>query len=101
MLLAHTNIMKINIGKLKKELYYHPAWAEDQDVFFRFLRQSSFSDKDIIIFARLYVKYSHIHCFQESQLTYYFNYMLEKMQIYTSKQLFKKTNNIYAKMNTL
>lgn len=91
--------MKVNISKLKKELYYHPAWAEDEHIFLKFLRQSYFSDQDIIIFARLYVKYSHIHCFQNSQLTYYFNYMLEKMKIYTSKNLFKKTHNIYARIN--
>ena len=89
--------MKINIRQLKKELYYHPAWAEDQHTFLRFLQRSCFSDEDVIVFARLYVKYSHIHCFQNTELTNYFNYMLQKMQINTSENLFKITNNIYAK----
>ena len=92
--------MKVNIRKLRKELYYHPGWEEDQHIFLRFLHQSYFSDKDIIVFARLYVKYSHIHCFHDSQLTSYFNYMLQKMQIHTSKNLFNKTNSIYEKNDT-
>lgn len=91
--------MTLEIKKLKKELYYHPAWAEDEDIFLKFLRQSYFSNKDIIIFARLYVKYSHIHCFQDSQLTYYFSHILNKMELYNSKNLFKKTHSIYAKIN--
>ena len=87
--------MTINIGKLKKELYYHPGWEDDRHIFLRLLRQSSFSDKDVIATARLYVKYSHIHCFHESQLTSYFKRILQKMQIKGSQELFTKANNIY------
>ena len=89
--------MQVNISKLKKELYYHPAWAEDQDIFLKFLYQSNFSEQDIIVLARLYVKYSHIHCFQKSELTNYFNCLLHKMQIHSPKNLFRATHNIYAK----
>lgn len=87
--------MQVNVNKLKKELFYHPAWAEDKETFLNFLRQSSFSNNDIVLFARLYVKYSHIHCFHATELTNYFNYMLIKMQMYTAKKLFSKTHEIY------
>lgn len=89
--------MQVNINKLKKEMFYHPAWAEDKDTFIGFLYQSSFSNNDIIVFARLYVKYSHIHCFHRTELTNYFNYMLKKMQIPTATKLFSKTHAIYRK----
>lgn len=90
--------MKVNIRKLKRELYYHPAWEEDKHMFMQLLYQSYFSDQDIITLGRLYVKYSHIHCFQKSELTIYFSYMLEKMQIHSSKELFSRTHNIYRKV---
>ena len=87
--------MQVNLNRLNKDLYYHPAWAEDKKVLIPLIYQSSFTDSDILIFARLYVKYSHLHCFQVSELTKYFNHMLQKMQLYTSQSLFQKTNNIY------
>jgi hypothetical protein len=89
--------MQVNISKLKKEMFYHPAWAEDKDTFIDFLYQSNFSNNDIIVFARLYVKYSHIHCFHKTELTNYFNYMLKKMQIPNSRKLFSKTHDIYSR----
>lgn len=82
-------------------MYYHPAWEEDRYVFMKLLQQSDFSDQDIIIFGRLHVKYSHIHLFQDSELTNYFNYMLEKMQIRNTKELFSRTHSIYQKAKYL
>ena len=89
--------MEVNIKKLKKQLYYHPAWAEDQDTFMRFLNQSNFSDEDIVLFGRLYVKYSHMHCFHSNELSNYFNHILERMQIHTSVNLFSKTHCVYKR----
>ena len=89
--------MNVNIKKLNTELYYHPPWQEDKPVFMKLLNQSHFTDDDIILFARLYVKYSHIHCFQISELTNYFKYMLIKMKISSSKKLFEKTKLIYSR----
>ena len=89
--------MQVNITKLNKELYYHPAWPEDKKLLIPLMYQSSFTNSDILAFARLYVKYSHLHCFQVNELTHYFNYMLHRMQLYTPECLFQKTNNIYKK----
>lgn len=87
--------MHFNIHKLNQELHYHPPWSEDKTTFINLLTQNSFTDDDIILFARLYVKYSHLHCFYISELTHYFTYMLKKMQIYNSTELFRKTKIIY------
>lgn len=89
--------MKLNLIKLNKQLHYHPPWQEDQLIFKKLLDKSNFKDEDIILFARLYVKYSHLHCFDENELSNYFNYMLQKMQIYSSINLFNITKNIYKK----
>ena len=91
--------MSINLTKLNQELYYHPPWPQDKHTFIRLLNQSQFTNNDIILFARLYVKYSHIHCFQISELTEYFKYMLIKMQIYNPQKLFEKTQTIYKYIN--
>ena len=87
--------MELNIHKLNKELFYHPHWPEDQKSCLQLLYQSSFTDEDIVLLARLYVKYSHLHCFTLSELTKYFQYMLQKTQIYNHKNLFKRTREIY------
>ena len=89
--------MNVNIKKIHFELYYHPPWPKDKLTFIRLLNQSEFTEDDIITLAQLYVKYSHIHYFQVSELKYYFKYMLKKMEISNEKQLFKKTNKIYQK----
>lgn len=88
--------MNINIKRLNKELHYHPPWPKDKPIFIRFLNQSHFTNKDIILFARLYVKYSHIHCFQTNELTNYFKSILIKMKIDNPKELFNKTQSIYS-----
>lgn len=90
--------MNANIKALNKELYYHPPWIEDKPIFIKFLHKSHFTDKDIILFARLYVKYSHIHCFQTSELTNYFKDILTKMKIGSSEELFNKTHIIYSQL---
>ena len=90
--------MNIDIKKLNKELYYHPPWREDKPVFIKFLTQSHFTDNDIILFARLYVKYSHIHCFQTNELTNYFQFMFIKMKLNNSEELFSKTQIIYSQL---
>jgi len=89
--------MKVNLVKLNKQLHYHPPWQEDMIIFIKLLNQSNFKDDDIILFARLYVKYSHLHCFNTNELSNYFNYMLQKMQIQSSNKLFNITKNIYNK----
>jgi len=89
--------MQVNLIKLNKQLYYHPPWQEDKIIFTKLFRKSNFQDEDIILFARLYVKYSHLHCFDYNELTKYFNYMLQKMQIHNSINLFNITKNIYNK----
>lgn len=88
--------MKVNLTKLNKQLHYHPPWQEDIIIFTKLFKQSNFNNEDIILFARLYVKYSHLHCFNLNELTRYFNYMLQKMQIYNSNNLFKITKKIYS-----
>lgn len=88
--------MNINIKKLNKELRDHPPWLKDKPIFIRFLNQSYFTNQDIILFARLYVKYSHIHCFQTNELTHYFKSILIKMKINNSKELFKRTQVIHS-----
>lgn len=88
--------MNINIKKLNKELHYHPPWLKDKPSFIRLLNQSYFTNQDIILFARLYVKYSHIHCFQINELTYYFKSILIKMKINNSKELFNRTQVIHS-----
>jgi len=85
----------MNISKLHKELYHHPPWPKDKKTFIRLLKLSVFTNEDIIIFARLYVKYSHIHCFRINELQNYFNYILKKMNFNNSTELFNKTNKIY------
>ena len=92
--------MNINIKQLNKELHYHPPWLKDRPVFIRLLNQSHFTNTDIILFARLYIKYSHIHCFQVSELTKYFKSMLVKMKIHNSEKLFCKTQVIYNQLQT-
>lgn len=87
--------MKLNINKLNKELFYHPHWPEDQKSCLQLLDQSSFTNEDILLLARLYIKYSHLHYFTLSELTKYFKYMLQKTQIYNHNNLFKKTREIY------
>lgn len=95
----YNNTMNVNTKKLNSELHYHPPWPEDKPIFMRLLTQSHFTDDDILLFARLYVKYSHIHCFTISELTNYFKYMLIKMQIYSSDKLFDRTKFIYTRLN--
>lgn len=91
--------MQVNLTKLNKYLYYHPAWAKDKKLMTSLMHQSSFTDSDILVFARLYVKYSHLHCFEVNELTNYFNYILQRMELYTPESLFKKTNKIYKQFN--
>lgn len=85
----------MNIRKLHKELYHHPPWPQDKSEFVRLAKLSNFTNGDIIIFARLYIKYSHIHCFHVSELNNYFQYVLKKMNLNTPRKLFQKTNKIY------
>lgn len=87
----------INLKKLNIELYYHPPWPKDRPTFIRLLNQSDFTNNDVITFARLYVKYSHLHCFYINELKNYFHYMLAKMQINNPEVLFKSTCDIYKK----
>lgn len=89
--------MQVNIRKLDKELYYHPQWPKDRPILYSYFHKSTFTDNDILIFGRLYVKYSHLHCFKVTELTNYFNFMLHKMQIHNAKQLFERTRQIYLK----
>lgn len=89
----------MNIQKLNTQLYYHPSWPNDKNTFIRLLNQSNFTDKDIKLFARLYVKYSHLHCFESNELTHYFTYMLGKMGFYTKQALFQRSHAIYKKIN--
>lgn len=84
----------INIYKLKKELYYHPAWYKDQEYFFKLLNQSQFKQKDIIDFGRLYVKYSHLTYYKE--LNKYFNFILERMNLNNKVNLCDKTKHIHG-----
>ena len=92
------NKMPVNLKKLNQQLYYHPPWQEDKPIFLAFLQKSSFSNQDIILFARLYVKYSHLHCSKSNELANYFSYILKKMQINDSNNLFSKTHNIYQNL---
>ena len=94
----HRNHMNLSFKKLDRELYYHPHWQLDKKLFLRLLKQSHFTDKDTLLVARLYVKYSHLHCSRISELTIYFSYMLQKMQIDSAESLFERTNNIYSKL---
>lgn len=89
--------MKLNFIELNKQLYYHPPWQQDKVIFHKLLHKSNFQDEDIKLFAMLYVKYSHLHCFKINQLQIYFHYMLQKMAIYNSTNLFNLTNKIYNK----
>lgn len=93
--------MTVNLTKLNKMLHYHPPWEEDKIIFKKLFHQSNFKDEDIVLFARLYVKYSHLHCFDLNELTKYFNYMLNKMQIDNSINLFHITKKIYNKSNKI
>lgn len=86
----------MNIHKLHKELYYHPPWIKDKPTFIKLLVQKSFSNQDIVTLARLYVKYSHLHCFQIGELNNYFRYMLVKMNLNTPSKLFETTHKIYT-----
>lgn len=83
----------VNLYKLRKELHYYPSWYKDKKTFLILLNKSNFTDEDIINFGRIYVKYNHLKNLRE--LNKYFNYVLEKMQLDNSKNLFKKTNQIY------
>lgn len=83
----------INIYKLRKELYYHPPWYKDQEIFLKLLKKSTFTDEDIIDFGRIYVRYNHLKNLKE--LRKYLNYILEKMEIDNPNSLFKKTKQIY------
>lgn len=87
--------MHINIRKLHNELYYHPPWPKDKATFIKFMHQTYFTKSDIILFTRLYIQYSHLHYSQKNELSKYFKYVLEKMQIKTSQELFKITKEIY------
>lgn len=91
--------MQVNLIKLNKELHYHPAWIKDKKFMTRLLYKSSFTDSDILILARLYIKYNHLHYLQNNELANYFNYILQKMQFHTSQSLFQKTHKIYKQFN--
>lgn len=83
----------VNLYKLSKELHYHPSWYKDKGTFLILLKKSSFTDEDLINFGRIYVKYNHLKNLKE--LNKYFNYILKKLELNNSKNLFKKTNEIY------
>ena len=83
------------IYKLTKELYFHPAWHNDKHVFLSLLQKSYFIENDILNFARLYVKYSHLHVNKNNELNKYFKYMIHKMQMSNASNLFKVTKQIY------
>lgn len=93
--------MSISIKKLHIELYYHPKWSKDKPTFIKFFYQSSFTNNDFIIFAKLYIKYSHIHCFQANELRKYFEYILKKMKIHNIKELFNKTHEFYQENKSI
>lgn len=84
----------INLYRIKKELYYYPSWYKDKSLFFKLLKQSNFTDEDILNFGRIYVRYNHLNNFKE--LTKYLNYILQKMKLHSAKRLFEKTNEIYS-----
>ena len=94
---------KLNIHKLEKEMFYHPAWCNDKKILFKLLKQTSFTNTEILQFGRLYTKYSHIHYSRKNELNKYFHFMLQKMQILNDITLFQITNTIYkqkkAKIN--
>lgn len=83
----------INTSKLKKELYYHPAWYTDEKKFLELLKQSKFKQEDITDFGRLYVKYSHLKDYEE--LNKYFKFILKRMKLNNEINLCHKTKQIY------
>ncbi len=85
----------INLYILRKELYYHPSWYDDQAIFLKLLKKSKFTDEDIITFGRLYVRYNHLKNLKE--LRKYLNYILKKMEMHSPNNLFEKTRQIYKK----
>ena len=85
----------MDLNKLNTELYYHPPWPKDKSSFIKLLHQSNFTNKDLLLFAKLYVKYSHIHCFNKNELRLYFKHMFVKMKIESQDKLFEITNTIY------
>lgn len=88
----------ISIYRLEKELNYYPSWYKDQTLFLRFLKITNFTDTDILNFGRIYVKYSHLD--KLAELKKFLNHILQKMKLKSSKDLFKKTNEIYSSKQT-
>ena len=87
---SHKNI---NIYRLNKYLKYHPSWYKDKIILFKLFKQSKFTDKDIINFGRINVKYNHIKDIEE--LTQYFNYIIKQMNFNNPEELYSKTQQTY------
>lgn len=83
----------VNIQELHKELHYHPAWYKDQDIFLKILRKQTMNDKDVLEFARIYVKYNHLN--KLSELQAYFEFILTKISINDVKKLMDYTQKLY------
>ena len=85
----------INIHALNKKMHFCPAWKNDKNFFIQLLYRSRFTSNDILKISRLYIKYNHIHKANNNELTKYFQYIFQQMNIYYSTNLFNKTRNIY------
>lgn len=86
-----------SVTKLKREMHYCPPWHKDKPLFFQLFKKSNFDENDILKLGRLYVKYSHMHNFNKTELAKYFNFMLKKTQIYSINNLINQTHSIYHK----
>ena len=83
----------MNIQQLHRELRYHPAWYKDKHIFLKILRKQTINDKDILEFARIYVKYNHLSKLPTLQVC--FKFILAKINVNNVKKLMHYTQRIY------
>jgi hypothetical protein len=86
----------INLRNLNVEMHYQPGWYSDKDLFLNLLNTSALDIQDMLILARLYIKYQPI--LNKYKLLYScFQYLLGKVNCSKIDDLYLITRNQYTK----
>lgn len=85
----------INLINLDVEMHYKPGWYSDKDLFINLLNTSLLDMQDMLILARLYIKYQPI--LNKCELYSCFQYLLSKVNCFTIDDLYFITRNQYTK----
>jgi len=89
----------MDLQALNKELYYHPAWHDDKEIFIRLANMHTLSKADILELGRLRVKYEPVISLHHQQINRYFAHLIKKAGCIDEEDLFSITLKIHHKIS--